>query len=86
MTIRSGSASFIAQNGRVDGTCPRVTKRAGIHAGDGRFNLTVNGNTDLKGAVIGIRGGLPSRFVGITYDLLTATQTHRHVQPNQVAS
>lgn len=51
-----------------------------------RFNLTVNGNTDLKGAVIGIRGGLPSRFVGIAYDLLNATQTHRHVQPNQVAS
>ncbi|MGF6486101.1 hemagglutinin repeat-containing protein [Paraburkholderia sp. JPY419] len=47
-----GSASFSAQNGHGDSSYAQVNEQAGIQAGDGGFNINVNGNTDLKGAVI----------------------------------
>ncbi|MGF6415365.1 filamentous hemagglutinin [Paraburkholderia sp. MM5482-R2] len=47
-----GSASFSAQNGHADSNYAQVKEQAGIQAGDGGFNINVNGNTDLKGAVI----------------------------------
>ncbi|MCC8396671.1 hemagglutinin repeat-containing protein [Paraburkholderia sp. MMS20-SJTR3] len=47
-----GSASFSAQNGHADSDYAQVKEQAGIYAGDGGFDINVNGNTDLKGAVI----------------------------------
>ncbi|MCP3726472.1 hemagglutinin repeat-containing protein [Paraburkholderia sp. CNPSo 3272] len=47
-----GSASFSAQNGHADSNFAQVTEQAGIEAGSGGFNVNVNGNTNLTGAVI----------------------------------
>jgi len=46
----SGSASY--SNTKVDGDFASVREYSGIQAGDGGFQINVNGNTDLKGAVI----------------------------------
>ncbi|ANB71741.1 hypothetical protein AYM40_04635 [Paraburkholderia phytofirmans OLGA172] len=40
-------------------------------------NTTFLAGTQLAGAVIGIRGGLPSRFVGISYDLFAGTPVYK---------
>ena len=47
-----GSASFSHTNANASGSYAGVTEQAGIQAGDGGFNISVKGNTDLKGAVI----------------------------------
>ncbi|NML30413.1 hypothetical protein HHL14_06170 [Paraburkholderia sp. G-4-1-8] len=47
-----GSASFSAQNGHADSNYAQVKEQAGILAGDGGFNINVDGNTNLTGAVI----------------------------------
>ncbi|WP_343239069.1 hemagglutinin repeat-containing protein, partial [Stenotrophomonas sp.] len=46
----SGSASYSSSN--VKGDYASVTEQSGIQAGAGGFDITVAGNTDLKGAVI----------------------------------
>jgi len=52
VSLGGGSASFSAQNGHADSNHAQVKEQAGIQAGTGGFNINVNGNTDLKGAVI----------------------------------
>lgn len=47
-----GSASFSAQSGHASGNYAGVNEQSGIQAGDGGFDVTVKGNTDLKGAYI----------------------------------
>ncbi|MHA3016598.1 Filamentous hemagglutinin / adhesin [Cupriavidus necator] len=47
-----GSASFSASKGKASGNYANVSEQSGIHAGDGGFDIRVEGNTDLKGAVI----------------------------------
>ncbi|MFM0499621.1 hemagglutinin repeat-containing protein [Paraburkholderia caffeinilytica] len=47
-----GSASFSHRNANANGSYAGVNEQAGIQAGDGGFNISVNGKTDLKGAVI----------------------------------
>ncbi|HDR9875542.1 TPA: filamentous hemagglutinin N-terminal domain-containing protein [Burkholderia cenocepacia] len=47
-----GSASFNAQSGHASGNYAGVNEQSGIQAGDGGFDITVKGNTDLKGAYI----------------------------------
>ncbi len=47
------SGSFSLQHGSADGNYAGVGEQAGIQAGSGGFDVTVKGNTDLKGAVIG---------------------------------
>ncbi|TDY23649.1 filamentous hemagglutinin [Paraburkholderia sp. BL6665CI2N2] len=47
-----GSASFSHTNANASGSYAGVNEQAGISAGDGGFNVSVVGNTDLKGAVI----------------------------------
>ncbi|SAL58988.1 cell surface protein [Caballeronia terrestris] len=47
-----GSASFSTSHGNANGDYHGVSEQAGIHAGDGGFNLNVKGNTSLTGAVI----------------------------------
>jgi filamentous hemagglutinin len=52
-TMGGASASFNAQKGHADGNYAGVNEQARIQAGSGGFDITVKGNTDLKGAVIG---------------------------------
>lgn len=47
-----GSASFSARSGRASGNYAGVGEQSGIAVGDGGFDITVKGNTDLKGAYI----------------------------------
>ena len=47
-----GSASFSHTNANANGSYAGVNEQAGIQAADGGFNISVKGNTDLKGAVI----------------------------------
>ncbi|MGS0897431.1 hemagglutinin repeat-containing protein [Burkholderia stagnalis] len=46
------SASFSQSKGNASGSYAGANEQAGIHAGDGGFNINVTGNTDLKGALI----------------------------------
>ncbi|MEK1939985.1 MAG: hemagglutinin repeat-containing protein, partial [Pseudomonas sp.] len=48
--VGSGTASFGQQ--KIDSEYASVTQQSGIKAGDKGFDITVGGNTDLKGAVI----------------------------------
>ncbi|GCB03497.1 hemagglutinin repeat-containing protein [Ralstonia sp. SET104] len=47
-----GSASFSHSSGSASGSYAGVNEQSGIQAGDGGFDITVKGNTDLKGAYI----------------------------------
>jgi filamentous hemagglutinin len=47
-----GSASFSHTNANANGSYAGMNEQAGIQAGDGGFNISVKGNTDLHGAVI----------------------------------
>jgi hemolysin activation/secretion protein len=40
-------------------------------------NTALLAGTQLAGAVIGIRGGIPSRFVGVSYDLFLGTPIYK---------
>ncbi|WP_330728558.1 hemagglutinin repeat-containing protein [Burkholderia multivorans] len=46
------SASFSQSKGNASGSYAGVNEQAGIHAGDGGFNINVTRNTDLKGGLI----------------------------------
>jgi len=54
MPIGAGMAggSFSSSNTKIKSDYASVNEQAGIYAGDGGFQVNVNGNTDLKGAVI----------------------------------
>ncbi|MGF6810169.1 filamentous hemagglutinin [Paraburkholderia sp. Clong3] len=47
-----GSASFSHTDANASGSYAGVNEQAGISAGDGGFNISVVGNTDLKGGLI----------------------------------
>ncbi|MDR5884281.1 hemagglutinin repeat-containing protein [Caballeronia sp. LZ032] len=47
-----GGGSFSSQHGNASGNYAAVEEQSGIHAGEGGFDITVKGSTDLKGAVI----------------------------------
>ncbi|WP_186020478.1 hemagglutinin repeat-containing protein [Burkholderia gladioli] len=53
-SISQGGASgnFRQSKGDASGSYAGVNEQAGIHAGDGGFNVNVAGNTDLKGGLI----------------------------------
>ncbi len=53
-SISQGGASgnFSQSKGNASGSYAGVNEQAGIHAGDGGFNVNVAGNTDLKGGLI----------------------------------
>ena len=48
----SGGVTGSYNQGKTNSTYASVTEQAGIFAGEGGFDITVGGNTDLKGAVI----------------------------------
>ncbi|WP_432262013.1 hemagglutinin repeat-containing protein [Cupriavidus sp. TMH.W2] len=52
-----GSASFSANKGKASGSYANVSEQSGIYAGQEGFDITVKGNTDLKGAVIASAAG-----------------------------
>ncbi|WP_052391841.1 hemagglutinin repeat-containing protein [Paraburkholderia bannensis] len=52
ISTTGGSASFSAQNGHADASYAGVNEQAGILAGNGGFDVAVQGNTALTGAVI----------------------------------
>ncbi len=52
VSTMGGSASFSSSKGNANGNYAGVNEQAGIQAGDGGFNVSVKGNTDLKGAAI----------------------------------
>jgi filamentous hemagglutinin len=47
-----GGVTGSVSKGKTDSTYAGVTEQAGIHAGEGGFDINVGKNTDLKGAVI----------------------------------
>lgn len=47
-----GSASFSMSKSDASGSYAGVSEQSGIQAGEGGFDITVKGNTDLKGAYI----------------------------------
>ena len=69
-----GSASFSAQNGHADSNYAQVNEQAGIQAGSGGFNINVNGNTNLTGAVIASTADASKN------SLTTATLTYSDIQ------
>lgn len=48
----ASGGSVSASNSKINSNYASVNEQAGIYAGDGGFQVNVNGNTDLKGAVI----------------------------------
>ncbi len=51
-TGTKGGITGSVSQGKTDSTYASVTEQAGIYAGDGGFDINVDKNTDLKGAVI----------------------------------
>lgn len=51
-SMGGASVSGSMQNGRASGNYAGVNEQSGIQAGAGGFDITVTGNTDLKGAYI----------------------------------
>ncbi|WP_424062884.1 hemagglutinin repeat-containing protein [Paraburkholderia sp.] len=51
-SMGGASGNFSTQHGNANGSYAGVNEQAGIQAGDGGFNISVKGNTDLHGAVI----------------------------------
>lgn len=77
-----GGASVSAQNGHADGNYAGVKEQAGIQAGSGGFDVTVKGNTDLKGAYIASTAD-PSKNSLTTGTLTTSDiENHSHYSAN----
>ncbi|KNA31693.1 cell surface protein [Burkholderia pseudomallei] len=79
-----GGASFSAQNGHADGNYAGVNEQAGIQAGSGGFDVTVKGNTDLKGAYIASTADASKN--SLTTGTLTTSdiENHSHYSANSV--
>lgn len=77
-----GGASFSAQNGHADGNYAGVNEQAGIQAGSGGFDVTVRGNTDLKGAYIASTADASKN--SLTTGTLTTSdiENHSHYSAN----
>ncbi|ONE97557.1 cell surface protein [Burkholderia pseudomallei] len=77
-----GGASFSAQNGHADGNYAGVNEQAGIQAGSGGFDVTVKGNTDLKGAYIASTADASKN--SLTTGTLTTSdiENHSHYSAN----
>ncbi|WP_420887280.1 hemagglutinin repeat-containing protein [Burkholderia gladioli] len=79
-TAGGGNVSVSAQHGKTDGNYAGVNEQAGIQAGDGGFNVTVKGNTDLTGAAIASTAD-SSRNI-----LTTGTLTYRDLENHSSCS
>lgn len=75
------SASAAASQQKMDADFASVNEQSGIKAGDGGYKINVNGNTDLKGAVIAstdaaTQNGLNS----LSTDTLTTSEIKNHAE------
>ncbi|WP_414448931.1 hemagglutinin repeat-containing protein [Burkholderia sp. 22PA0099] len=77
-----GSASFSAQNGHADGIYAGVNEQAGIQAGSGGFDVTIKGNTDLKGAYIGSTADAAKNTLTTGSLTYSDIQNHSHYAAN----
>ncbi len=75
-----GNASINLAKQNSDSQYRSVFEQSGIQAGDGGFHITVQGNTDLKGAVIA------SQADASRNTLQTATLTTSHISNSMSAS
>lgn len=50
--VGTSGGSMSASNSKINSDYASVNEQAGIYAGDGGFQITTNGNTNLQGAVI----------------------------------
>lgn len=74
--IGAGSygGSISVSNTKIDSDYASVNEQSGIYAGDGGFQVNVNGNTDLKGAVIASsEQAIQSNSNSLTTDTLTVS-------------
>ncbi len=71
-----GSASFSASKGKANGSYANVSEQSGIHAGKDGFDITVKGNTDLKGAILTSEAGKDKN--NLTTGTLTWTDIANH--------
>jgi filamentous hemagglutinin len=78
VTVGAGFAvSASTSRGKVDAEYASVTEQAGIKAGDGGFVVSVKGNTDLQGGVIGSSQGAVDQSKN---SLTTASLTRSDIQ------
>jgi filamentous hemagglutinin len=77
-TMGGASASFNAQKGHADGNYAGVNEQARIQAGSGGFDITVKGNTDLKGAVIGSTADASKNSLTMATLTYSDIQDHSH--------
>ncbi|MEX3949948.1 hemagglutinin repeat-containing protein [Paraburkholderia sp. EG287B] len=73
-----GSASFSAQNGHADSNYAGVKEQAGINAVSGGFDISVRGNTDLKGAVISSAADAEKNSLSTGTLTYSDVQNHSH--------
>lgn len=73
----SGSASY--SQGKVNGDFASVTEQTGLKAGDGGFQVSVAGNTDLKGAVVtSTQAAVDAKVNTLATGSLTASSIENH--------
>lgn len=88
VTVGAGvSGSISASQSKVNSSFASVTEQSGIQAGDGGFQIEVQSNTDLKGAVIAstdkaVEEGRNSLAAGT----LTTSDIHNHAEASAESS
>lgn len=81
------SASVSASQIKTHGDFASVTEQSGIRARDGGFDITVNGNTDLKGAVIeSTQGAVHQDRNSLTTGTLTTSDIQNRAEANAKSS
>lgn len=84
----AGASSVSASHNqqKIDSNYASVSEQSGIKAGDGGFDITVNGNTDLKGAVIASSQAADSNINRLTTATLSATDITNYATANVESS
>jgi len=79
-TSQLGASANIS-NTKINSDYASVNEQAGIYAGDGGFQVNVNGNTDLKGAVIASNEtAIAGNKNSLTTDTLTVSNIENKAQ------
>lgn len=88
LTVGVGvSGSVSASKSKVHSDYASVGEQSGIQAGDGGFHITVNGNTDLKGAVIeSTQGAVHQGRNSLTTGTLTTSDIQNRAEASATSS
>lgn len=88
LTVGVGvSGSVSASKSKVHSDYASVGEQSGIQAGDGGFDITVNGNTDLKGAVIeSTQGAVHQGRNSLTTGTLTTSDIQNRAEASAKSS